>query len=40
VSNWWAEETAPEIDIVHGTADLPDGPRASDHDPIVVRLAF
>ena len=40
VSNWWAEEPGTEVDIVHGTADLPDGPRASDHDPIVVRLGF
>lgn len=29
-----------EIDIVHVNADLPDSSRASDHDPIVVRLAF
>jgi predicted extracellular nuclease len=29
-----------EIDIVHVNADLPDSSRASDHDPIVVRLEF
>jgi predicted extracellular nuclease len=29
-----------EIDIVHVNADFPDAGRASDHDPIVVRLAF
>jgi len=29
-----------EIDIVHVNADFPDADRASDHDPIVVRLRF
>jgi predicted extracellular nuclease len=29
-----------EIDIVHVNADFPDSARASDHDPIVVRLAL
>ncbi len=31
---------AAEIDIVHVNADFPAAERASDHDPIVVRLAF
>ena len=34
------ENAAPEIDIVHVNADFPDGHRASDHDPIVVRLSL
>ncbi len=29
-----------EIEIVHVNADFPDADRASDHDPIVVRLGF
>lgn len=33
------DDTA-EIDIVHVNADFPATERASDHDPIVVRLAF
>jgi predicted extracellular nuclease len=34
------EKAAPEIDIVHVNADFPAGHRASDHDPVVVRLNF
>ncbi len=29
---------SPEIDIVHLNADFPDGSRASDHDPVLVRI--
>ena len=40
VSPELVKKAAPEIDIVHVNADFPDGKRASDHDPIVVRLTF
>ncbi|MEO1086456.1 MAG: endonuclease/exonuclease/phosphatase family protein, partial [Acidobacteriota bacterium] len=35
-----ARSAAPEIDIVHVAADYADAHRASDHDPLVVRLRF
>jgi predicted extracellular nuclease len=38
VSSALAEIADPVIDIVHVNADFPAGQRASDHDPIVVRL--
>lgn len=40
VSRSLYEEAKPEIEIVHINADTPFGKRASDHDPIVVRLHF
>jgi predicted extracellular nuclease len=33
-----AEKASPEIDIVHVNADFPAAQRASDHDPVVIRL--
>jgi predicted extracellular nuclease len=38
VSPSLAERASPEIDIVHVNADVAAGRRASDHDPVVVRL--
>ena len=38
VSNTLAESARPEIEIVHLNADWPALARASDHDPIVVKL--
>jgi len=29
-----------EVEMVHVNADLPASDRASDHDPVIVRLAF
>ena len=40
VSRELAENANPEIDIVHIAADFPAGRRASDHDPLVVKLRF
>jgi hypothetical protein len=40
VSPALAERADPEIDVVHVNADRADGNRASDHDPVVVRLTF
>ncbi len=40
VSRSLHDEAKPEIEIVHLNADAPFGQRASDHDPIVVRLHF
>lgn len=40
VSPALAARAAPEIDVVHVHADRAHGRRASDHDPVVVRLTF
>lgn len=40
VNSVLAERAAPEIDIVHVNANFPADRRASDHDPVVVRLSF
>ncbi len=38
VSAGLAAEGVAEIDVVHCNADFPDGERAADHDPIVLRF--
>ena len=38
VSRSLHREAEPEIEILHINADAPFGERASDHDPVVVRL--
>jgi predicted extracellular nuclease len=40
VTQTLAERHEPAIDVVHVNADFPESRRASDHDPVVLRLTF
>ncbi len=40
VSSALAKKGSPEIDVVHVSAEFADAGRASDHDPVVVRLKW